>query len=77
MPANPGVIGAEPLMDAYGYMIPFVLVKNGGGGMAANSPLREGYLKCLLFVFQEPGPVVHTIAGSIELDDVTVEQYSV
>ena len=32
MPANPGVIGAEPLMDAYGYMIPFVLVKNGGGG---------------------------------------------
>jgi len=30
-----------------------------------------------LFVFQEPGPVVHTIARSVELDDVAVEQDAV
>jgi len=40
MPVNPGVTGAEPLLDAYGHMISFVLVKNGGGGLAANTPFR-------------------------------------
>lgn len=29
MPANPGVIGAEPLIAAFGYMLPFVLLKTG------------------------------------------------